>query len=389
MSNKHLKRGSRKNNTRIDEGFKSILKGGAKLLGKGARVAGRGIKKASKVAYDGAKKFAQTPMGQEMINAGLDAATEQLHNVIDTQSQKLGQKFNNTAVGPYIKIAQNGLHKGLDTQRKKLQKRIAPAQTQAELVESFSKMVDAALLNEALGKLATMGLKGAGKAAAKGLKKTMANSAIGGAANATDNAVDNGFDAGQFVKDMGQSVWDDVKQMGSDVNTLINPIEHAKHTFKDENGNWDFNPLRAAKKIGGAGLRTADNLVTGGLGQLAYDAATGELLDDDEQIEGGQNTENEQQQSQNVQAQQQAPNTQVQQQAQAEPQQMATPKQTQQQVQSAQPQQQVQIDPQQQVEPQEQQMPAKKATTKVAPKAKKKVAAMPQQQAPVQQQPAQ
>jgi DNA segregation ATPase FtsK/SpoIIIE-like protein len=258
-----------------------------------------------------------------MIDAGLDAGMTMAQNKINDKLNDLENQVG-AENAQYINIARKASGDLLKAGHKHLKKKInAPVRSQKELVESFSKMVDDALLNEALGKLAAMGLKGLGKAglkagknALKGAKNAAINSAMNGAANAAANASENGFDLGQFAKDVGSSMWDDVKQAGSDLNTTFNPLMHAKHTFVDDKGNFDFSPTRALKKIGGAGLRTADNVFTAGLGQLGYDLATGNLTNDEENAQ----SDDEQQGAQQNTAQQtnDAEQAALQQQAQAQ-----------------------------------------------------------------------
>jgi hypothetical protein len=65
----------------------------------------------------------------------------------------------------------------------------------------------------------------------------------------------------------------DLKQAGKDAFDA-STFGAIRNTFKDDKGNWSFNPARGLKKQMKGLVKTADNVFTGGLGQMAYDAAT-------------------------------------------------------------------------------------------------------------------
>lgn len=139
---------------------------------------------------------------------------------------------------------------------------MAKKRSNKELLESFSNLVDQALYIEAVGPAIKAGMM-----AGKGLVKNIAKHGLKGLTKAN------------VLQNIGASMVNDVKQMASDAYDAT-PLGALHNTFKDEEGNWSFNPVRALKKQVGGAVKTADNLLTGGMGQMAYDAIAG---DDDEQ----------------------------------------------------------------------------------------------------------
>jgi hypothetical protein len=296
---------------------KPMLKqGGKKLFRKAARA---GIKKFGKNAtrqlINGAKQLAQNPEVQQ-------AAMEAGKNGINAIKNKLTLKRTTKTTQP----------------------------TQKQLIENWSNIVDNAL-NEAWGALAKGAIAG-GKALAKGAK------AAGKAAK-----LGKGASTANMISNVGGALVDDLKDTASSAFDAT-PVGTVKNTFVDENGNFSFNPMRGLKKTATGALKTADNVFTGGLGQMAYDHVTG----------NGEETEGEQEG--------------VEQEAQAQAQQVQ-PQETQQvapQAQQAQPQ---QAQPAQEAAPQQAAQTQPQQPVKKVKKPVKKAVQQPVQQQPVQQQPVQ
>lgn len=117
-------------------------------------------------------------------------------------------------------------------------------------------------INEAWG-LAIKGGITAAKSAAKAAAKTAVKS--GG-----KQAAKRGVSKGKLIKNFGKALKNDIKDTAKAAyDASISGA--ARNTFYDENGKFDFNPVRAVKKQYKGALKTADNLFTGGLGQMAYD----------------------------------------------------------------------------------------------------------------------
>ena len=134
-----------------------------------------------------------------------------------------------------------------------------------KLVESFSNIVDAALCNEAWGAAIKAGIT-AGKGLAKGTGKTIAKHGIKGLAK---------MNKAKLASNVGSAMANDLKQFGKDAFDA-STFGAIRNTFKDDKGNWSFNPARGIKKQVKGLVKTADNVFTGGLGQMAYDSATGQ-----------------------------------------------------------------------------------------------------------------
>lgn len=143
-----------------------------------------------------------------------------------------------------------------------------PVKMQEELVESFSNIVNKSLCNEAWGLVAKAGITGA-KAAAKGAAKTVGKHGLKGL---------KGMKKGQLASNIGSALVDDFKEAGKAA-LDGSPAGVIRNTFKDEKGNWNFSPTRAIKKGFVGNLKTLDNVFAGGLGQMAYDAATSKSED--------------------------------------------------------------------------------------------------------------
>ena len=296
---------------------KPMLKqGGKKLFRKAARA---GIKKFGKNAtrhlINGAKQLAQDPEVQQ-------AAMEAGKNGINAIKNKLTLKRTTKTTQP----------------------------TQEQLIENWSNIVDSAL-NEAWGALAKGAIAG-GKALTKGAK------AAGKAAK-----LGKGVSTANMISNVGGALVDDLKDTASSA-VDATPIGTVKNTFVDENGNFSFNPMRGLKKTATGALKTADNVFTGGLGQMAYDHITG----NGEEAEGEQEVPEQEAQAQQVQPQQ--------------TQQVAPQAQQTQQAQPAQ-----EVAPQQPAQAQPQQ-PVKKVKKPVKKAVQQPVQQQAQQQ-PVQQQPVQ
>lgn len=207
---------------------KPMLKqGGKKLFRKAARA---GIKKFGKNAtrqlINGAKQLAQNPEVQQ-------AALEAGKNGFNAIKNKLTLKRTTKTTQP----------------------------AQEQLIENWSNIVDSAL-NEAWGTIAKGAIAG-GKALAKGAK------AAGKAAK-----LGKGISAANMISNVGGALVNDLKDTASSA-VDATPIGTVKNTFVDENGNFSFNPMRGLKKTATGALKTADNVFTGGLGQMAYDHITG------------------------------------------------------------------------------------------------------------------
>lgn len=147
---------------------------------------------------------------------------------------------------------------GLETIKNKFIKKPKQQPTEEQLIENWSNIVDAAL-TEAWGLLGKAALTG-GKAALKGAK------IAGKAAKAGKKA--------NMAANIGSALVDDLKGVANDAFDG-SAAGLVKNTFKDENGNWGFNPIRGIKKNIVGKAKTLDNVFAGGLGQMAYDNFTG------------------------------------------------------------------------------------------------------------------
>jgi hypothetical protein len=206
-----------------------LKKGGKKLFRKAART---GIKKFGKRAtrqiVNGAKQLAKNP---EVQQAALDAGKE-----------------------------------GINAIKNKFKKKPVSQPTHEQLVENWSNIVDSAM-NEAYGFAIKAGLTGA-KAAIKGAKAASKVAKAGGKANKMAN--------------IGSAVVDDLKGTAQAANDGSH-LGLVKNTFKDENGNWSFNPIRGIKKHVVGKAKSLDDAFTGGLGQMALDSVTGNNEEENQQ----------------------------------------------------------------------------------------------------------
>lgn len=222
-----------------------IKKGGKKMFRKAARA---GIKKFGKNAtrhiINGAKQIAKDP---EVQQAALEAGKN-----------------------------------GLETIKNKFIKKPTQQPTEEQLIENWSNIVDTAL-NEAWGLAAKAALTG-GKAALKGAKVAGKAAKLGKKTNMAAN--------------IGSALVDDLKGVANDAYDA-SAAGLVRNTFKDENGNWGFNPMRGIKKNIVGKVKTLDNVFAGGLGQMAYDHFTG----NGEEAEGEGQEQEQQTQPQTQQAQ--------------------------------------------------------------------------------------
>lgn len=239
-------------NKKIDENFVNVLN----AIGK--------------TAFDASK--------HALKDAAAKAGKQAFRKVARTGIKKIGKKGTRMMLNAAKAIAKNkevqnatkqavkdavswGTNKVKNTFNRK------PIKPQEELVESFSKIIDKSLCNEAWGLVAKAGITGA-KAAAKGIAKGTAKS-VGKNSLKGIKAMNKG----RLASNIGSALVDDFKDVGkaafdgSSVGVIHN-------TFKDDKGNWSFNPLRGVKKGFIGNVKTLDNVFTGGLGQMAYDAAT-------------------------------------------------------------------------------------------------------------------
>lgn len=225
-----------------------IKKGGKKVFRKAARA---GIKKFGKNAtrhiINGAKQIAKDPDVQQ---AALEAGKN-----------------------------------GLETIKNKFIKKPKQQPTEEQLIENWSNIVDTAL-TEAWGLAAKAALTG-GKAALKGAKVAGKAAKLGKKTNMAAN--------------IGSALVNDLKGVANDAYDA-SAAGLVRNTFKDENGNWGFNPMRGIKKNIVGKVKTLDNVFAGGLGQMAYDHFTG----NGEEAEGEEQSQDQQAHPQTQQVQPQS-----------------------------------------------------------------------------------
>lgn len=238
---------------KIDENFVNALK----AVGKSAfnaskpalKDAASGIaKKAGKKLFRKAAKAGIKKFGKKSTRALLNTAKSVAKN-------KEVQDISKEAV-------KNATQWGTDKLKKSFSKK-QPVRTQEELVESFSKLVDKSLCNEAYGLALKAGLTGL-KGIAKGTAKTVGKRGLKGLKTANK---------GKLISNIGSAIVDDVKDTALAAYDG-SPLGLIGNTFMDEKGNWGFNPIRGIKKNIIGKVKTFDNFTLGGLGQMAYDAIT-------------------------------------------------------------------------------------------------------------------
>jgi hypothetical protein len=246
---------------KIDENFVNALK----AVGKSAFNASKPALKdaASGIAKKAGKKLFRKAAKAGIKKFGKKGTRALLNTAKNVAKNKEVQDISKEAV-------KNATQWGADKLKKSFSKK-QPIRTQEELVESFSKLVDKSLCNEAYGLALKAGLTGL-KGIAKGTAKTVGKRGLKGLKTANK---------GKLISNIGSAIVDDVKDTALAAYDG-SPLGLIGNTFMDEKGNWGFNPIRGIKKNIIGKVKTFDNFTLGGLGQMAYDAITNNSKDEED-----------------------------------------------------------------------------------------------------------
>lgn len=220
------------------------------------------LQSAGKAAFNSLKPIAKDKlgkMGKKAFRSVAKAGIKKFGKGAMKSVMKTGKAIANN---PEVRKAAGKLGKKAI---EKVSSKLRMPVPQEALVERFSEIVEKSLCNEAWGLGIKAALTGA-KGVAKGAAKTLGKQGIRGLKN---------MNKSKLASNIGKAIVDDVKQVASDAYDA-SPVGTIHNTFKDENGNWGFNPIRGIKKGIKGAIKTADNVFTGGLGQMAYDSISGE-----------------------------------------------------------------------------------------------------------------